>query len=198
MDGGAALRARAISTSRSIKYWSSGAMLGYGVLLSAARPSRDAHSTATNAKVPNVTVLTIFRFIDFLLRYGFRYIVRMGSLISTGWSETAVALFLIETFLHNRCSRSIRPFANRNRELGDWLRTVAKLRIERDRRVGQIRTPGGFVCQWNVEHQMRYVVPKGVIKVASPRHHVRHRARSRCREFFVVESGLDAVEHLSL
>src|SRR5215469_5555993 len=183
MDGGAALRARAISTSRSIKYWSSGAMLGYGVLLSAARPGRDAHSTAINAKVPNVTVLTIFRFIDFLLRYGFQYIFRMGSLISIprGWSETAVALFLIEAFLHNRCSRSIRPFANRNHELGDGLRTALKLRIQRDRRVGQIRTPGGFVCQWKVEHQMRYVVPNGVIKVACPRHHVRHRARLRCR-----------------
>src|SRR5262249_49809662 len=66
MDGGAALRASAISAFRSaIRYWSSGAMLGYGVLASCARPGRAAHSTATNAKVPNVTVLTIFRFIGF-------------------------------------------------------------------------------------------------------------------------------------
>jgi hypothetical protein len=40
-------------------------MLGYGVVASAARPDRAAHSTATNAKVLNVIVLTIFRFIDF-------------------------------------------------------------------------------------------------------------------------------------
>src|SRR5258708_18134432 len=74
MDGGAALRVSAISVLRSsIRYWSSGAMLGYEVLASCARPRRAAHSTATNAKVPNVIVLTIFRFIDFSLRYGFRY-----------------------------------------------------------------------------------------------------------------------------
>src|SRR5215469_997118 len=44
------------------------------------------------------------------------------------------------------------PFSNRNHELGDGHRTVPKLRIQRDRRVGQMRTPGGFVCQWKVEH----------------------------------------------
>jgi len=48
-------------------------MLGYGVLGSAARPGRAAHSIATNAKVPIVIVVTIFRFIDFPLRYGFQY-----------------------------------------------------------------------------------------------------------------------------
>src|SRR5258708_34365410 len=68
MDGGAALRVSAISVLRSsIRYWSSGAMLGYEVLASCARPRRAAHSTATNAKVPNVIVLSIFRFIDFPL-----------------------------------------------------------------------------------------------------------------------------------
>src|SRR5215831_7638056 len=132
MDGGAELRARAISASRSIKYWSSGAMLGYGVLESAARPGREAHSTATNANVPNVIVLTISRFIDFPFQY-----------------ESQL------TFLHNRCGRAIRPFANRNHKLGDGLRTALKLRIQRDRRVGQIRTPRGFVCEWKIEHQMR-------------------------------------------
>src|SRR5580692_2741254 len=93
-------------------------------------------------------------------------------------TETA-SLFLIETFLHSRCGRSIRPFANSNYELGDRLWTVPKLRIQRNRRVAQIGTPGGFVCQWKIEHQMRYVVPKGIIKVACPRHHVTHRARLR-------------------
>jgi hypothetical protein len=48
-------------------------MLGYGVLASAARPSRAAHSTATKAKVANVIFLIMFRFIDFPLRYGFQY-----------------------------------------------------------------------------------------------------------------------------
>jgi hypothetical protein len=40
-------------------------MLGYGVVASAARPDRAAHSTANNAKVLNVIVLTMLRFIDF-------------------------------------------------------------------------------------------------------------------------------------
>jgi hypothetical protein len=66
MDGGAAVRARAISASRSaIRYCSSGAMREYGVLASAAGRGRAAHSTAPNAKIANVIVLTIFRFIDF-------------------------------------------------------------------------------------------------------------------------------------
>jgi hypothetical protein len=48
-------------------------LVGYGFLASAARPGRAAHSTATNAKILNVIVLIIFRFIDFPLRYGFQY-----------------------------------------------------------------------------------------------------------------------------
>src|SRR5215831_10387988 len=40
-------------------------MVGYGVLGSAARPDRAAHSTATNATAANVNFRTIFRFIDF-------------------------------------------------------------------------------------------------------------------------------------
>src|SRR5215472_6213871 len=44
-------------------------LVGYGFLASAARAGRAAHSAATNARVPNVIVLTIFRFIDFPLRY---------------------------------------------------------------------------------------------------------------------------------
>jgi hypothetical protein len=46
-------------------------MLGYGVLASAAGPGRAVQSTATNAKVANVIILAMFRFIDFPLRYGF-------------------------------------------------------------------------------------------------------------------------------
>src|SRR5579863_621317 len=99
--------------------------------------------------------------------------------LPAGSTETAVALFLIETLLHNRCNCSVRPFANSDYELGDRLRTALKLRIQCDRRVAQIGAPGGFVCQWKIEHQVRYVVPKGVIKVACPRHHVTHRARLR-------------------
>jgi hypothetical protein len=48
-------------------------MLGYGVLASAARPGRAAHSNATNAKVPIVIVVTIFRFIDFPFGDRFQY-----------------------------------------------------------------------------------------------------------------------------
>ena len=48
-------------------------LVGYGFLASAARPGRAAHSTATNAKILNVIVLIIFRFIDFPLRYGYQY-----------------------------------------------------------------------------------------------------------------------------
>jgi hypothetical protein len=50
-------------------------LVGYGFLESAARAGHAAHSAATNAKDPNVILLTIFRFIDFLLRYGFQYTV---------------------------------------------------------------------------------------------------------------------------
>jgi hypothetical protein len=66
MDSGAALRARAISAFPSvIRYWSSGAMLEYGVLESFARVC-DAPSTITSAKLRNAMILTVFRFIDFL------------------------------------------------------------------------------------------------------------------------------------
>src|SRR6202030_196747 len=64
MDSGAALRARAISAFRSIKYWSSGAMLGYGALVSCARVCHGALTTTTSTKVSNAIVL-IFLFIDF-------------------------------------------------------------------------------------------------------------------------------------
>src|SRR5215469_12883408 len=48
-------------------------LVGYGFLPSVGRPGRAAHSTATNAKVPNVIVLTIFRFIAFPFGEGFQY-----------------------------------------------------------------------------------------------------------------------------
>src|SRR5450631_1945303 len=63
---GAALRARAISAFRSvIRYWSSGAMLGYGVLASCACACHTVLSTSSSAKLPSAIVLTIFRSIDF-------------------------------------------------------------------------------------------------------------------------------------
>jgi hypothetical protein len=40
-------------------------LVGYGFFGSSARPGRAAHNSATNAKVTNVIVLTILRFIDF-------------------------------------------------------------------------------------------------------------------------------------
>src|SRR5258708_2511392 len=51
MDSGAALRASVISACRSIRYRSSGAMLGYGVLASCACPWHAAASITTNAKL---------------------------------------------------------------------------------------------------------------------------------------------------
>src|SRR5580693_5492794 len=58
---GAALRARAISAFRSvIKYWSSGAMLGYGTLASCVCACQ-----APSTKAPNAIVLITVGFIDF-------------------------------------------------------------------------------------------------------------------------------------
>src|SRR5579863_9780835 len=68
MDGGAALRARAISASRSgMRYWSSGAMLGYGFLASSCACARQAPSM----KAPNAIVFISVRFIEFSLQRGF-------------------------------------------------------------------------------------------------------------------------------
>src|SRR5580692_12336385 len=65
MDSGAALRARAISASRSaIKYCSRGAMFGYCAFASAAGACDQAPITITTAKVPHPIVLNICRFID--------------------------------------------------------------------------------------------------------------------------------------
>ena len=48
-------------------------LVGYGFDASEAGAGRTAHSAATDAKVTNVIVLTIFRFIDFPLFYGFQF-----------------------------------------------------------------------------------------------------------------------------
>src|ERR1700756_3933008 len=70
MASGAALRARVISAFLSvIRYWSSGAMLGYCALASCARPCHAVLSTTTSARLPSVIILTMLRFIDFPLRY---------------------------------------------------------------------------------------------------------------------------------
>src|ERR1700689_2951675 len=56
MDAGAALRARAISASRSaIKYWSSGAMVGYCVLASSAHACREAPEKQLRTKISEAT-----------------------------------------------------------------------------------------------------------------------------------------------
>src|ERR1035441_7974831 len=65
MDSGAALLASAISAFRSIRYWSSGAMLGYGALASCACACLTAASMATRASLVSAIVLQVFRFIDF-------------------------------------------------------------------------------------------------------------------------------------
>src|SRR5580692_815223 len=65
MDGGAALRAKAISAFRSMRYCSIGGMLGYFVVASAARACGDAHKARmASVQVPNMISLAIFPFID--------------------------------------------------------------------------------------------------------------------------------------
>src|SRR6266568_1091378 len=74
MASGAALRAMAISALRSgSRYWSSGAILGYGTLASCACARHAVLSTTTSTKLPTAIVLTILLFIDFPLRYGLKY-----------------------------------------------------------------------------------------------------------------------------
>jgi hypothetical protein len=90
-------------------------------LASAPRPGRAAHSTATNAKILNAIVSIIFRFIDFPLRYGFQYTLETMMPLRIWFSDFNYLIAGVrplsrylshETFLHNRCSRSIRPSAN--------------------------------------------------------------------------------------
>src|SRR5215470_3219405 len=173
------------SLLRNARANASSAAIAFSVVGPAGFSSPAAADISTSTRIGKIKITSIIeypcdRIVDLL-----------------GFSTSEVTGLCLAFPLHNRCSRSIRPFANSNYELGDGLRTALKLWIQGDRRVGQICTPGGFVCQWKVEHQMRYVVPKGIVKVACPRHHVRHRARLRCRQLFVFESGPDAVDHLS-
>src|SRR6202021_1304425 len=68
MDGEGAVRAKAISASRSgIKYWSRDATLGCGFLASCACACRGVLRGRASAKNPNAIILTVFRFIGFLL-----------------------------------------------------------------------------------------------------------------------------------
>src|ERR1700722_6927651 len=67
IDAGAAVRANAISALRSvIRYWLSGAMFGYAVLVSSACAHHAPPSTTSSAK--HAIALTGFRLIDFLLK----------------------------------------------------------------------------------------------------------------------------------
>jgi hypothetical protein len=65
MDDGAALRAKAISASRSIRYFSIGAMLGYGLLASCACELRDVLRANASAKAHDAIILTVSRFMRF-------------------------------------------------------------------------------------------------------------------------------------
>ena len=65
MDDGAALRAKAISASRSIRYFSIGAMLGYGFLASCAWAFRAVLMERASAKAHDAIILTVSRFIRF-------------------------------------------------------------------------------------------------------------------------------------
>jgi len=60
MDSGAALRASAISASRSsIRYWSTGAMFGYGVLAPCAMACYAVPSSKPSA-IPFITIAPAF------------------------------------------------------------------------------------------------------------------------------------------
>jgi hypothetical protein len=72
IDAGAAVRASAISASRSIRYCAIGAMLGYGDLVSCAFVSsawisHAAPNPATNITFLHPIALPVFRSIDCLL-----------------------------------------------------------------------------------------------------------------------------------
>ncbi len=74
MESGAALRAKAISAFRSgIRYWLSGAMLGYGVL-DCACICEPAPSATTSTELANPIVLNVLRSIHFPLWRGVRTI----------------------------------------------------------------------------------------------------------------------------
>src|SRR6202035_1199258 len=65
IESGAALRAKEISALRSvIRYWSSEATLGYGVLASCACACQDALSNTTSTKAFNIIFSAIFGFMD--------------------------------------------------------------------------------------------------------------------------------------
>ncbi len=65
MESGAALRAKAISASRSIMYCSTGAIFGYGSFAACARNCAAPLSATTAANVKNTTTLRVFLFIGF-------------------------------------------------------------------------------------------------------------------------------------
>ena len=62
----------------------------------------------------------------------------------------AVRLNSFSSFLHYRCSRSIRPLAHWYQE--DGLRLRNKARIQYNRGAIKVRTPARGVCFWNVKH----------------------------------------------
>ena len=63
MDSGAALRAKVISSLRSILYCPMGAMLGYGVLASCAWSDHAAPSKKSSVKLIRAIILKVFCFI---------------------------------------------------------------------------------------------------------------------------------------
>src|ERR1700683_2110499 len=63
-DSGAALFASSISAFRSMRYWSSGAMVGYGDLASCACARHAPPNTTSIAKLLVAIVQRVFRFID--------------------------------------------------------------------------------------------------------------------------------------
>src|SRR6516225_837372 len=69
MASGAALRARAISASRSIKYCSTGAMVGYGCLASCPGAGLGIPRAAAKTNALSKILRTWFRVITFLRNF---------------------------------------------------------------------------------------------------------------------------------
>ena len=74
-------------------------------------------------------------------------------------------------------------------------RISLKLWIQYNWRARQIRYPRFRICKRDVKHQMRNLMPGGVVKVSLFRHHVAHCARFQGGQLFHIEC-LDVIDNL--
>jgi hypothetical protein len=95
---------------------------------------------------------------------------------------------------HLMSSCSVRPVSHRNhKDSHPALRIVSSY----DRGTRQVCAPSRRVRWWKEKHEVRVPVPGSVVQVPLLRHHVAHRARFRRRQFLLVKSSLEVIEHLS-